>query len=54
MSKIGWWALALIAGWLTFKFATVGEAQMGADNPKAIAFTAVLALVGLYGATSKS
>lgn len=54
MNKFGWWALALIFGWLTYRFAIDGAAAMGEDNPKAIAFTAVVALTGLYGATSNN
>lgn len=54
MSKATWWAGAVIFGWLTYKFATQGATYMGAENPKAIAFTAVLALICLWGANSKS
>lgn len=54
MSKLGWWVLALVFGWLTYKVAVDGAAFMGEDNPKAIAFTAVVALTGLYGATSNN
>lgn len=54
MDKFWWWAGAVIFGWLTYKFATQGAAYMGGENSKAIAFTAVLAAVCLWGATSKS
>jgi hypothetical protein len=53
MSKLGWWVLTLVFGWLTYKFATEGGVLMGPDNNKAISFSAVMALAGLYGATNK-
>ena len=54
MNKFGYWALAIIFGWLTYKFLTAGVPLMGDDNGKAIFFSAAVSLAGPYGATSSN
>ena len=58
MSKVLNWIICGFFVWLTYKFATDGQASMGGDNPKAVLFTLGLAVVfglsAMSGSSSKS
>lgn len=49
MSKFWWFLGALLSGWLTFKFYTEGQGQVGQHNNMAVVFTGVICAVCIWG-----